>query len=102
MGVWHFAGFNELAEQLVVRLGDRLPEDARVELGWYLWEEEGLMADTLAGVLVADQVPIDRRELDMVTEMLGYFDPSTTNATTYPRIHERDATLAALNVVDEP
>jgi hypothetical protein len=95
-------GFHELGERLVARLADRLSPDDRADLDLYLREEEAVMANLLAGILVQDQVPIRTQERDMLVELLGYFPPGTLHSPYYRRILDRDATLAALNVVDEP
>lgn len=94
-------GFHELGDRLVSRFGNRLAPDDRVDLELYLWEEEAVMVNLLAGILVEDQVLITPDERDMVAELLDFFPPEKLHSTYFRRILDRAATLAALNVVDE-
>lgn len=95
------AGFHEMGQSLVARLGSRLAPDDLADLELYLREEAAVMVNLLAGILVEDQIPIIPEERDMVAELLAFFPPGTIHSTYFSRILDRTATLTALNVVDE-
>lgn len=99
---YHFAGYGELGEEIVSRLAERMTEEDRHDLTLYAWEEEKLFADELAAMLVLRQVPIVAAERELIVELLGYFSLPGMDFHHYPYIADKDRTLAALNVVDQP
>jgi hypothetical protein len=97
-----FTGFPDIGDELMARLRGLLPDEYLRDLDLYLGcGEEGLFADLLAHALVAHRVPIGRSTQELLVRLLAYF-PDTGDAQSYPHVYNRDATLAALNVVDEP
>ncbi|MEV0702660.1 hypothetical protein AB0I53_32720 [Saccharopolyspora sp. NPDC050389] len=86
---------------LLERLADRLPPDRLEEYRTLSHVGEwSMLVDLLSASLVTRQIPVSPSERDALAALLNWFRPAAVADLAY--IHDRENTLASLNVTDQP
>ncbi|RKT86354.1 hypothetical protein SAMN05421805_102250 [Saccharopolyspora antimicrobica] len=86
---------------LLERLADRLPQDRLEEYRTLSRVGEwSMLVDLLSASLVTRRIPISPSERDALAALLNWFRPAAVADLAYVR--DRENTLAALNVTDQP
>lgn len=89
---------HELCSGLVDAIGPRLPEPDRHRLRTGLDVGEWMaLLDDLCAALVQDRIPVTTRERD---QLVAALDLLGAGDVTVPYLADRDATIAALAVLD--
>ncbi|MBB5159719.1 hypothetical protein [Saccharopolyspora phatthalungensis] len=92
---------NTKSQELLERFAGRLsPHDLDSNRSLSFAGEQAIMLDNLCACLVKDEIRVTSHEQQALAELLNWFRPATVTDLVY--IHDRENTLASLNVTEQP